>query len=58
MKGPIVKSILGGAVVASLAAVAAKRFVDFRTLKKEVETIPYELEQPFSWKEYFNMRIK
>ena len=58
MKGPIVKSILGGAVVASLAAVAAKRFVDFRTLKKEVETIPYELEQPFSWKEYFNMRLK
>ena len=58
MKGPIVKSILGGAVVASLAAVAAKRFVDFRSLKKEVETIPYELEQPFSWKEYFNMRVK
>ena len=58
MKGPIVKSILGGAVVASLAAVAAKRFVDFRSLKKEVETIPNELEQPFSWKEYFNMRVK
>ena len=58
MKVPVIKSIVGGAVVVSLAAVAAKRFVDFRSLKREVETIPYELEQPFSWKEYFNMRVK
>ena len=58
MKVPGIKSIVGGAVVVSLAAVAAKRCVDFRSLKKEVETIPYELEQPFSWKEYFNMRVK
>ena len=58
MKNPIVKSILGGAVVASLAVVAAKRFINFRALKEEVNSIPYELEQPFSWKEYFSMRLK
>ena len=45
MKVPVIKSIVGGAVVVSLAAVAAKRFVDFRSLKKEVETIPYVFSQ-------------
>ena len=58
MKSPGIGYILGGAVVASLAVVATKRFFDFKSLKKEVETIPYELEKPFSWKEYFNMRVK
>ena len=58
MKGPIVKSILGGAVVASLAAVAVKRYFNVRELKKEIESIPYEVEKPFSWKEYFSMRLR
>jgi len=50
--------VVGGAVLASLTAIAVKRYFNFRELKKEVESIPYEVEEPFSWKEYFSMRLR
>ena len=52
------KSIIGGALLASITAVAVKRYFSFRELKKEIDTFPYEIEKPFSWKEYFNMRLR
>ena len=44
---------IGGAVVASVAcAVALKRFISFKELKDEINSIPWDTKS-VTWKDYF-----
>ena len=55
MKRPIIASLIGGAVVASIAAgLTAVRLQYMRETKDELSTLPYGgPEKPLTWKNFF-----
>ncbi len=52
-KTSILGTLLGGAAIASVSIAAVMRYKSFNKLKKDINTIPYELEKPYSWKHFF-----
>ena len=44
---------VGGIVLASLSTIAIMRYNSFRNLKKDIDSIPYDVEKPFNWRYFF-----
>ena len=53
MKRPVIASLVGGVVVASLASLTALRLQYMKETKEELSTLPYGPENPLTWKNFF-----
>lgn len=49
---PVITALIGGTVVASVAALALKRYFVFKNLKEEITSIPWDKEE-VTWKHFF-----
>ena len=49
---PFITALIGGTVVASVVAVAVKRYFRFKDLKEEITSIPWDTKK-VTWKHYF-----
>ena len=47
------RTTVSGIILASISTIAIIRYKSFYKLKKEINTIPYELEKPFNWRHFF-----
>jgi len=46
------RTAVSGIILASISTIAVIRYKSFYRLKKEINTIPYELEKPFNWRHF------
>ena len=53
MKRPIVATLIGSVVAASLAGLAVFRIQYLKDTKEELDSLPYGAEKPLTWKHFF-----
>jgi len=53
MKRPVLSSIVGGAILASAAALTAVRLQYMKETKKDLNSLPYPPVKALSWKNFF-----
>ena len=53
MKHPVLNSVLGGVVLASIGALTAIRIQYMKEAKKDLDSLPYPPVKKLSWKNFF-----
>ena len=53
MKHPVLNSVLGGVVLASIGALTAIRIQYMKEAKEDLDSLPYPPVKKLSWKNFF-----